>query len=374
MKKLEDIFKYLNLDRNNGLFITNEGQWEKEISLPNRVREILKKKEITPFAFFCIDNKPLLLFFHKPHNKKKLHKSIWNFNECPIVIIIEKDVVEIYNGFCLEKDSELLKKIGGEEKLNDFNYFELVTGKTWEKYSEQLNYKNRVDYKLLDNIKSARELLVEEYGLDGKITNSIIGKSIFVRYLIDRKVKLNFDGNPHIWTNDEFCDLIKSPAKAQRFFNFLEDKDKGFNGNLFPLTSSEYKQITKEEFGVIVRLLQGVEICTGQFSLFQLYDFSIIPIEFISNIYELFIGQDNQRKAGAYYTPLFLVDYILKETVEKKLNSNDSGYNCKVLDPACGSGIFLVETLRKIIEKYIDNSGPKLKSKNFKSGYKRFSK
>ena len=169
----------------------------KSISFPNRVKEIIKKKEITPYAFFCLDNKPLLLFYHNPRNKERLHKLIWNFNECP-VIIVENDAVEIYNGFFLE-DSGLLKNIGGEEKLNDFSYLELVTGKTWEEYSDQLNYKNRVDYKLLENIKSARELIVEKHGLKAKITNAIIGKSIFVRYLIDRKVKLNFDGKPRVY-------------------------------------------------------------------------------------------------------------------------------------------------------------------------------
>ncbi len=115
----------------------------------------------------------------------------------------------------------------------------------------------------------------------------------------------------------------------------------------------------------------GVDLDKKQPSFFELYDFSIAPIEFISNVYELFIGQDNQKKEGAYYTPLFLVDYILKETVEKHLSESDkrnpklgeiltkvSGKFplCRVLDPACGSGIFLVETLRKIIEKYIAES------------------
>jgi type I restriction-modification system DNA methylase subunit len=68
-------------------------------------------------------------------------------------------------------------------------------------------------------------------------------------------------------------------------------------------------------------------------------------------VYESFIG--NQEEDSAYYTPLFLVDYILTETVEAYLTSNQETYNCRVLDPACGSGIFLVETLRKIIEKFI---------------------
>ena len=82
---------------------------------------------------------------------------------------------------------------------------------------------------------------------------------------------------------------------------------------------------------------------SGQRALFDIYDFSIIPVEFISNVYEDFIGKEQQAEKGAYYTPKFLVDYILKETVEKHLEKNPT---CKVLDPACGSGIFLVQALR----------------------------
>ncbi|HFU74959.1 MAG TPA: hypothetical protein ENK66_01805, partial [Arcobacter sp.] len=87
-------------------------------------------------------------------------------------------------------------------------------------------------------------------------------------------------------------------------------------------------------------------------SLFDIYNFSIIPIEFISNVYESFIGEEKQKKSGAYYTPTFLVDYILKYTVDEHFKENSESYNCKVLDPACGSGIFLVETLRKLINQY----------------------
>ena len=373
MMHLNEIFTRLNLDRNNGLFITKDELWKNETSFPNRVKRLIEKR-IEPDAFFCFDNKPMILFFDSPANKKELHKAIWNFNECPIAIIVENGIVEVLNGFNYLKETGLLEKLGGAEKLNDFSYFELVTGKTWEQYQEQLNYKNRVDYHLLENIKSARKLLVEQHQLDAKITNAIIGKSIFVRYLIDRGVKMKFDDRLRKWNNDEFCELLNHPKKVLEFFDYLEDNEKGFNGDLFPLTNSEYKKITKEDYQVLRRLLQGEDIETNQPSLFKFYDFSIIPIEFISNVYELFIGQDNQKKEGAYYTPLFLVDYILKETVEKKINQNDSDVSCKVLDPACGSGVFLVETLRKIIEKYIINSGIEIKSEKFKTAIKNLTK
>jgi len=312
--------------------------------------ERLLVDKIKPDAFFCIDNKPFILFFENLGSKKKEKlKQIWNFNESPIVIISEQDSVEIYNGFEYLNNEETLSLFGNGEKLNDFKYFELVTGNTWEKYEKHFNAKNRIDFHLLKNIESAREILIEQ-SLTQNLTNSLIGKVIFVRYLIDRGIKLNFENEEESrkWTNKEFCDLLLDKKQVNAFFKYLKDK---FNGDLFPITENEIDSISDESFALIVNLLSGNEVESGQISLFNLYDFSIIPVEFISNIYELFIGQNQQEKEGAYYTPLFLVDYILAETVEKQIQK-ESNYNCKVLDPSCGSGIFLVETLRKIIEQY----------------------
>src|SRR5690606_18475181 len=133
--QLTKIFLTLGLDAEKGLYITSEERWKSETSFPNRVNRLLKKK-IKPDAFFCFDNKPLILFFENPANRKELHEAIWNFNECPIVIIVERDSVEIFNGFKYEIQRESLHKLGGINQLNDFSYFELVTGKTWEQYEE----------------------------------------------------------------------------------------------------------------------------------------------------------------------------------------------------------------------------------------------
>lgn len=384
MKKIEEIFSKLGLNKDNGLFLLekvedsypiHKNPWKTEASFPNRVKRLIERK-IEPTAFFCFDNKPMILFYDNPTNKTDLHEAIWNFNECPVAIIIENDSVEIFNGFAIDENTKLLKSLGGQDKLNDFSYFELVTGRTWEQYKEHLDYKNRVDYHLLENIKAARQKLVGNDGKRAKLANALLGKVIFVRYLIDREVKMKFDGKLRKWSNQEFCELLDNPKQIQAFFEYLEDKEKGFNGDLFPLSASEYRQVRKMDYQVLKRLLLGEDIAENQPSLFELYDFSIIPIEFISNVYELSIGQDNQKKEGAYYTPLFLVDYILKETVDKKLSIKDSGYSCKVLDPACGSGIFLVETLRKIIEKYIADTGidPKEERNKFKTEIKSLAK
>ena len=346
MKNLEEIFDHLHMKDRDGLYITAEKKWKG--ALHARIEWLLDDK-LKPEAFFCIDNKPIVLFYNSPQNKEKLFKAIWNFNESPVVIINEPNTVDIFNGLSYLEKEKTLAKLEDESKLNAFSYFELVTGKTWQAYENKLKYQNRVDYKLLENIKDAKEQLKSKYNIKSDLSNALIGKCIFIRYLIDRKVRIKFNGPLRTWTNDEFCELLEDKDQTIQFLNYLKNH---FNGEAFLLEDSLLKTIPPEAFDILSRLIRGTEIATGQMSLFDIYDFSIIPVEFISNVYEYFIGSENQAKKGAYYTPVFLVDYIIKETVEEYFKANKNEHNCKVLDPACGSGIFLVQALRRMIERY----------------------
>lgn len=352
MNKLEEIFQRLDLNTSKGLYLITDKIWKDKLQFPSRIKRILEKK-ISPNAFFCMDNKPLILFFYNRKDKETLHKAIWNFNESPIAIFIDNDKVEIFNGFKYDLNKNYLELIGGEDKLDNFIYFELVTGKTWEKYQENLSYDNRLDHYLLKNIKSTRDILIKRIKVDSKVANALIGKCIFVRYLIDRKVNINITPENHLkeWSNDGFCEILKNKVYTQDFFNYLKKK---FNGDdVFAISNEEFDNIPDDALPILIRLLQSEDLEKGgQRSLFDLYNFSIIPIEFISNVYELFIGKENQKDDGAYYTPLFLVDYILNETIVQKFEEDSKSTTCITLDPACGSGVFLVETLRKIIEQY----------------------
>ena len=351
---LQEIYSKLQLTDDCLIHPSTDSNWKNKVSFPSRLMHLLENNDLlkTLDAFFCFDNKPLILFFSSCHDKEALHKAIWNLNEAPIVIIDEKNAVEIYNGYSLNKETKLLERIGGADKLSDFAYFELVTGKTWEKYQKELSHKNRVDYRLLENIEETQKKL-ESDGINQETANALLGKIIFIRYLIDRKVRLHFNNVPKYWENDDLCELLKNKHNFWSFLQYLENSEKGFNGDMFRMTKTEFDNIPEQSLTWLIKLLQGEDIATGQLSFFDLYDFSILPIEFISNVYEKFIGKENQNENGAYYTPTFIVDYIVSETIEKKLKeSND--YKCKVLDPSCGSGIFLVESLRKIIEKYIE--------------------
>ncbi len=362
---LQQIYEKLELTDKGCLIKLSDTEWEKKISLPSRVTRLLRKNNLlkTMDGFFCFDNKPLILFFENPDKEQKaaLHQAVWNFNESPIVISLENNVVEIFNGFAIDDNTKLLKSLGGEERLDDFSYFKLVTGRTWEEYNDIINHDTRVDHCLLGNIEEAQKQLKKE-GLSHTVVNALLGKIIFFRYLIDRHIILNYQEKA-TWTNEDLCNCLKDVNDFKQFVKYIERK---FNGDMFRISDEEFLSINQNTLNIIIRLLHSEDLSTGQLSLFDMYDFSILPIEFISNVYEKFIGKETQEKKGAYYTPTFLVDYIVSETIGKKLKESDD-YNCRVLDPACGSGIFLVESLRRMIEKYIfENKITDTSTKDFK--------
>ena len=337
------LFDRLGFNRQNGLHFFAESKWKNKF--PKRVEEVIEYK-LKPYAIYELNNEPFILFFEN-RQKPEVHKWCWNVNSSPIIIIEEENQIKIYNGFSFDNKKKLLHLLLEDDKdLDDFNYLNLVSGKFLEKYGSQFKETHRVDYNLLENIETARNILIDEHQLDPPVVNNLIGRLLFTRYLIDRGVKI---GKYDYLSRRDLLKILLDRNETYELFYYLRDK---FNGNLFPIDEEREAVVNESHLGVFIKLFKGDELKTGQMSLFDFYDFSVIPIEFISNIYEFFIGPESQRRKGAYYTPPFLVDYILKETVDAYFKENCDNDRCKVLDPACGSGIFLVETLRRLIHRY----------------------
>lgn len=352
--ELEDLYKQLELIGKGGFVSLSSPDWERQSGLPERILRLIKDATCPLSqlsALFCFGGRPLIFFFENPTNESELHKAIWNLNEIPVVVVGADTTIKVYNGFAYEKELKHLQILGGEDVLGDFNYFKIVTGRGWEEYRERLGYHNRVDYFLLKNIQYAQEKIQDTF-VPRNLTNRLIGKIIFLRYLTDRNVVLRFEGEKRVLTNQDIIELLQDRVRLSNLFDALQDSQTGFNGDLFKITHEELGTVPDEALNVLVRLLRCDNLESGEMSLFDIYDFSILPIEFISNVYERFIGKENQEKKGAYYTPLFLVDYIIEKTVAEHLKDT-SDSSCKILDPACGSGIFLVESLRRIIDHYI---------------------
>ena len=348
MQHFQKLFDRLSLTRSNGLFLFHERDWEEKFSIKvEQTLEIIK-----PFAFFAFNHEPVILFFDSEKNTSEVHTACWNFNVTPIVFFVSDTDINIYNAFELEDTSvkePLLKRLAEKGKELDFSYWNMVSGETFETYKRKLEGKNRVDKKLLANIKDTRNVLIAN-NLSSYITNNLIGRLIFVRYLVDRKVRISFETtNDGLLTKERFLEIITSKETLYKLFDYLQDK---FKGDLFPIGADEQDSIKPVHLNTLFNLFSGKEIKTGQLSLFETYKFDIIPIEFISNIYEYFMGEAKQKEQKSYYTPTFLVNYVLKNTVSTYFSDNASETSCRVLDPTCGSGIFLVESLRRIVEQY----------------------
>lgn len=369
MKCLDRLFKNLALPVGESVIeVKNHTQWEK--SLPDNVSLLPKTIEqlniIKPDAFYHFNGIPLILFFENPGDDEipNIHSQAWCFNQAQLIFILKEDSIHIYNAFRYQKRHFSLHKLDIDESSikQHFSFWNLQSGNTWQWLEdtflkkEKKSQDDRVDRYLLKNIRTAVTALVDK-GLPPNLANRILLRLIFSRYLIDRGVIIDENyiaGNPlhKKERKNQFNRLISDSSRLYRFFSYLKER---FNGNLFEKQENEHL-IKQEHLDLLTFFFKGQDLDTGEQVLFDVYDFSIIPIELISGIYEAILTPAKKKKNAAVYTPPFLVDYILTQTVEPYLNANGAT-QCKVLDPACGSGIFLVEAYRRMVEKEKTN-GP----------------
>ncbi len=406
MPGLAGLFDRLNLNSENGLFTLSDIKSNRS-PFPFRISHVLKdvlqpsailglyQGEPSQKRTFKPVNNPLVLFFDNPSEQKRavLARQCFSFSQANAVIITNADgAPEIFHGYNFSGNSrDFLQQLNADIDL--FSLEKLASGETWNiLYDDYYKDVRKVDRWLLNNVVDARRLLVstDVGNLPYTIANRLIGRLLFVRYLIDRNVQFrdqNFIvGGDKIEKANSLNGLLLDKSGLYSFFEYITDK---FEGDLFPIQTrkdinhkNELEYVNDNHLNILNSLFscsnffvgQNVKGYSVQPSLFDVYDFEVIPVELISNIYENFLGntenEENERKAlrsfesqsrqseiKAYYTPPYMVDYVLSQTVDKKLQNDDNGGSAVVLDPSCGSGIFLVETVRKLIQHHLDGKG-----------------
>ena len=350
-------------------------------SLDSISKETVKKLDIIkPDALYIFNNQPYILFFdltenYRAEREHQIHKQVWSFDQCPLIFILKESDISIYNAFAFNKDQNRLQKIEitEDETLFQFSFWNLQSGNTWkwlqDTYYKSLKLKDeiqkrRVNQKLFENIKLVREELTNtesENSLSEDDCNILILRLIFIRYLIDRDVELNSDfiaGSTIREMRKSFSDLIENEQKLRDFFHLLNDKFNGvlFKGSEVYLSSEQSKAlgfVFRGERPAVGSLFYGFDF------YFEIFDFSIIPVEVISGIYESLIDEKTRKLHAAVYTPSFLVEYILVNTIDKFLGKKEDQVitECKIFDPSVGSGIFLVQSYRRMVDKEIQYKG-----------------
>lgn len=133
-----------------------------------------------------------------------------------------------------------------------------------------------------------------------------------------------------------------------------------FNGNLFKPHFSEELEVSDEWIAGILDEIGDEE---------SPYLFNVIPVEILGTIYERFLGKtirpkgrgviieekpEVRKAGGVYYTPRYIVDYIVEQTVGNLLaeRTPKESLALRILDPACGSGSFLIRAFERICEHW----------------------
>ena len=201
----------------------------------------------------------------------------------------------------------------------------------------------RVDWRLLDRLKELGHVLRKDMKLPTKAAHALIGKYVYLRYLRDRDI-LSEKRLSEFQIDAQAVFSRKAQLPALR--SLVEQLDDWLNGSVFEIPWKE--GVKAEHVKQVAATFFGDDPQSGQGSLFEDYDFSYIPIETLSVVYEQFLHAEGRGKdAGAYYTPIPLVNFILDE-MEASLPFTKG---MRALDPACGSGAFLVQCYRRLIEK-----------------------
>ena len=322
---------------------------------------------------------------------KLWQRFLWNQSVVPMLIVKSRKKTYVYtaNTTPVQKDNQqriidILDDLGDvAEKLELEQIWNLIeSGMIYKQKPEAFYRYNSVDQYLLRNLNStALKLAQTQKGTEEanlEFAHYFLTRLLFVCYLIERgmvqgkhlndehlkKIQPDKENQKGYFLRNLFKDVSDNRKRCDLLCELFEYIKDHFNGSLFPKNISVEKKFYNHEFiEIINNFLQGHETGTGQMR-FWAYDFSVIPIETISSIWESFLGEqgklktlqentDSRRETGAYYTPLHLAELtvdIALEDIEEKTGKKI--HELKVLDPACGSGVFLVSLFGRIAESY----------------------
>ena len=314
--------------KNNFFYYTNLNQSNTSFYL---ITSILSKKELFEVKkFIWNENKFDLLFYPTSSNNIKLEYAKINIRESrfdPEIKIFEAD-----------KEYQELKEYQFNSGTFWYNYKTFV-----DRLKKQKN--QTVDLKLAETLSFLRNRLREH--LKNIVKNSelelnvqaLIDRTLFIKFLEDNHIINSAFYSFYYDKNTNLKVLLQNHDKSElnRLFEII---NKTFNNILFEKPEIDENILNNEVTEEIKFFIEQRNPKDKQLSLFD-FRFDVIPIEFISHIYENSFPEEDKKKYGAYYTPEGLAKLLIDQVVTE---------NYKVLDPACGSGIFLVLAFRKILK------------------------
>lgn len=322
-------------------------------------------------AIFCVQGAPTVAILSMERYDRNcvidLHGELWNQGLTSLLLVIAEDTLR---AFSLVRKP--FRELGDEfdrrcliDILNTtahaLEFRNLVygaeSGRLWKEYADYFKPKERIDQVLLDNLKDSHQLL-QDADLSSDEAQALLIQTMFIAYLEDREIL-----TPEYFREasrnavDSFSSLLAT--KNVRSLKSLFSKLRGhFNGDLFVAPCSfephsKAPELADRHLDVLARFRSGREEMAKSRQLrFWGYNFRYIPIELVSAVYDRFLGEkeEQRREQGAYYTPMFLADTVVSQVWEELPSEvREEG---RYLDPACGSGVFLVRSFQRLCEHW----------------------
>jgi hypothetical protein len=313
-------------------------------------------------AAYVIDNTRQRLTEHELAN---LHHQLWLHGVAPLVYVAWPTRVDILS--CARKadfwdvnDVQAKVRYQPAETLHATDESSKQTLATAAEIADQLAKRRRFSaYRLAEGTfwddpanqrlakddaaahRSLIQAIVEaDKELDGAkkpLRRRLLVLTVLIKYLEDRGVfpKGHF-GRFHAGARS-FRDILREGTveEVTRLLRYFETK---FNGDVFSL-GDDGEQLTPAELRRFAKLVEAKTL-GGQPHFWELFSFAHIPVEVISRLYQRFVTGH-----GAVYTPPFLASLLLDQVMPYETMTGKE----KVLDPACGSGIFLVGAFKRLV-------------------------
>lgn len=333
-------------------------------------------------AVFCVQGVPTVVIVVLEEYERErvidLHGALWNQGLASLLLVISGDTIRAFSIARIpysddhEFDSRCLVQeldaIADGLAIKDFIYG-AESGRLWEHHPDHFKAGERIDQVLLNNLTVSQTALCND-GLSVDAAQALLIQAMFVAYLEDREiVGLEYFKAASDGASETFLNILESTS-ATGLYRLFDSLRTDFNGDLFVApcsfdTVGPRPRVVRTHLQTLARFRGGREVMgeTGGQLRFWGYNFKYIPIELISAVYDRFLGAQKAQKAqrrmrGAYYTPMFLADTVISALWDTLPASTKS--KGRFLDPACGSGVFLVRSFQLLCEHWRETKGSRM--------------
>ena len=227
---------------------------------------------------------------------------------------------------------------------------------------------SEVDTELLALVEEWRIILAKNIAKNNPSLTSIYNLNTVVQKIIDRIIFLRIAEDKGIEDENILMTVAKTSNIYEKLNLLFTKANVKYNSGLFKYEEWIEKLIIKDDVlsDIIVNLYYPE--CP--------YEFSVLPIEILGSIYERFLGNtihfrtikgdthtaiveekpEVKKAGGVYYTPQYIVDYIVTNSVGEKIKNKkpEEISEIKICDPACGSGSFLVGAYQYLLNYHLD--------------------